>query len=282
MPDSDLPLAADLLLPREPVIQVAALTAMLNDIMGPAGLTFERTAAHEVELSAGRLHLQLTPRETPLSKAHFARTNDSTYGHMLGEDWEGAIRAHRATLTVTVCPGADEDDVAVVDEDLQELMLSVAHVTVTYLANAMPPLAVHWVPTGQLFTPVRLMAMSDMLFPLPLFVHPVPETSGRTDGEVQVVGFELRGASELIGTRLRMREAPARLDWLVERALAFVDHARAMGGPIPPGDTFGCTEGEVFEVTEDPLTGGLALTLKERDGMLVLQPEPQRPPAEAA
>lgn len=275
------PISADLLLSSEPTIHVPALTEMLNDIMGPAGLEFERAETHEIILTAKRLFVHLSATEERLPDEAFATALSSTYGEILGEDWPGAIRGHKAALTVTVCNTAPHGDGGAIDEDLQELMLSVVHVTLTYLANALPPLAVHWRQTGQLFSPPRLMAMADMLFPLPLFLHPVPETSGRSDGETLAVGFRLLGAEQMIGTTLHMCEAPARLDWLVERVLAFVDHARAVGGPIPPGDTFGCAEGEKFAVTEDA-DGGLALTLVERDSVLVLQPEPKRPPSEAA
>lgn len=270
------PPSADLLLAERPALQVDALIDMLNDVMAPAGLTFED--AGDGVLSTDRLHviLSLSGR---LPDEHLELTDSSEYGQILGEDWDDLILRHRAALTLVVAPGSSPDTVDEVefDADQHDLMLAVAHVSVTYLTNDLDPLAVHWAPTGNLFTPQRIMAMADMLFPLPLFVHPVPSSTGRTDGETQVVGFRLRGANDLIGSPLVMREAPARLDWLVSRALAFVDHARTVGRPVQPGESWGCEPGERFDVSSDPETGGLALTLKEREGVLVLQPLPIAP-----
>jgi hypothetical protein len=252
------------------------LVATLNDVLGPAGLAFARAESRAgLLVSAGRLHLMLDGQERPLPAARLAGARGSGLGAILGEDWEPAIAAHRGALTLAVGPGPAPDAVQELaprqDQELTDLMLTVAHVAASHLAAETGPLALHWGQSDQLFLPGRFLAMADMLFPLPVFLHPRPTASGRTDGHAACVGFDLIGAETLLGRPLRFAEAPARLDWLVLRAYALVAHLRAAGEWPAEGDSFGTAPGERITVTH-AADGGLVLTLTEREGELVLQP----------
>lgn len=269
----------NLLMSKAAPVRMRALADTLNEVMGPSELRFaEADSRTGLLLSAGRLHLLIEGSRRPLAPARLAGALDSDLGVLLGESWADLVQRHRAAVTLTVGFGPDPAAVPApglrADREQVELMLTVAHVAATFLTTDCAPLAVHWAPCDQIFAPKRFLAMADMLFPLPLFLHPRPIRSARFDGAHQSVGFDLLGARALIGCPLRFREAPARFDWLVERALAFVAHARAMGAPLPPGDSFGTAEGERIAVEAAP-EGGLALVLKERDGILMLQPEPR-------
>ena len=84
-------------------------------------------------------------------------------------------------------------------------------------------------------------------------------------------GFQDPRAAEIIGVPLLVHEAPVRFDWLLGRALAFVAHCRAMGELPADGTSFGLETGELIRVSHEP--AGVTLTLIERDGMMVLQPD---------
>lgn len=278
-PVSPATIRVDLLMDGPPSIRMRALAETLNEVMGPSDLNFaEAESRSGLVLSAGRLHVLVDGSDSPLSSDHLAPALGSDLGKILNENWADFAKRHCASVSLTVGAGPDphaENALgAVPDREQIEIMMTVAHVAATFLATDCQPIAVHWAPCHQLFAPKRFLAMGDMLFPLPLFLHPKPIYSSRMDGAHQSVGFDLLGAESLIGCALRFREAPARFDWLVERALAFVAHCRAMGQPLAAGDSFGTAEGERIALEAIP-DGGFALVLKERDGIMMLQPEPR-------
>lgn len=266
-----------LLLDGPSTADLTGLADVLNEVLGPTGLSFNIDAEAPHLLTAGSLHIVVEAMTTPLDAEKLARTLDSGFHDILHEDWAGWAQSHKAALLLTIGEGASPDAPpnALSDGPMRELfdqMLTVGHVATTRLCGELEPIAIWWGQSNQLFAPDRFLAMADMLFPLPVYLHPRPFSSGRTDGEMQVIGYELDGAETIIGLGLKMNEAPARLDWLVERGFAFVAHLRALGDLPEHGETFGVEPGERFRIAHGT-DGKVTLTLKERDEVLVLQPE---------
>lgn len=242
------------------------LLRTLNEIMGPAELTFaERDSGDGLLLSAGRLHLRVAACDGPLPAARTKPALASRLPQILGEDWRGAVKRHTAAITLAAGLGPDPHTLPTLDparmREAQDLMRTVVHVAASFLAGCDRPLAVLWDGSEQLFGPDRFLAMADMLDPLPLYLHPRPILGPRG----VEAGFELVGAEALIGTALRMEPADEPFGWLVGRALSFVAHALEHSGPLPVGDSFGLAAGERFEIAE--ADGGLSLRLVEHDGV---------------
>lgn len=265
-PDTHTTLAATrvdaaLLFDRAVSVPKTALREMLNEIMGPSDLTFAECEGHDgLLLSAGRLHIQVAGRSGKLPEARTAPALQSRLPHILGEDWRGAVRYHTGAITLSAGLGPDPRTLPALDEaraaEALDLLRTVVHVAATYMASCERPMAVLWDGSEQMFGPDRFLAMGDMLFPLPLFLHPKPTADARESE----LGFDLIGAEDLIGMPLTMEPAEEPFGWLVGRALAFVAHARAQGSPLPVGDSFGLASGERFDILRSP-EGGLALRL---------------------
>lgn len=269
------PVRASLLMSDSAQLRIRALTETLNQVMGPSELHFDaRESRSGALLSAGRLHVLLTGQDTPMTQHSLAPALESDLPGLIGEPWQDLIDAHSAALHISVGHGPEPEPrgelIGAPPRETRDLMCTVAHVAATFLATDEDPVAIYWESSAQILAPDRFLAMADMLFPLPLFLQPQPILPMPTGRGTPPVGFDLIGAEELIGVRLRMAPAPAPFEWLVERALAYVAHARALGAPIPPGDSFGLEAGECINVSED-LDGSHLLTLEQRDGLTLVQ-----------
>lgn len=277
---------ASLLLSQAPSIDLESLRAALSDVLQPAGLVFEMVASRTgLTLCARRLHLCLSAQAKPYSAPALSQALSSRLGEFLGERWQERVDQHDGTVSLTVHAGpaeAKNDEAFPLDgpalRELDDLMLTATHVAAAHLtiANERETEAVLWEPSAQLFSPARFLAMAEMIYPLPLFMHPMPTHDGTLHEGTACISVDFVGASRLLGHGLSFCEAPARLDWLAGRAYAFVAHMRASGTRLRPGDSFGLDEGERIEVGMAP-EGLMTLTLKERDGMLVRQPRAAQP-----
>ena len=270
------PFTASLLMARDAACDLPGLIATLGGVLGPDGLSVARAESRDgLLVTAGRMHLLVAGRDGRLPEAQLETARASRLGAFIGEDWEPAIAAHRGALTLSAgigpAPDAPRDLAPAHDQELTDLRLRALHVATSYLAAETAPLAVHWRQCDQLFLPDRFLAAADMLFPLPIFLHPVPFGSAQADGRHACPGFDLRGAETLVGRKLRFAEAPAPLDWLFARACALVAHLRAAGEVPADGDTFGTAEGERITVSHGA-GGALVLSVTERDGGPVVPP----------
>ena len=269
-------ITATLLLHRPPKIGVSDLLKTLNDVLAPAGVQFERKSSLSgTVLSSGGVHAVIRLRDVPVPESRLTSALSSELQTVLREDWNGLVVRHNASVTISVGMGPEPgalDDIGDSHEgrslrELFELMLIVGHVATTHLTRVCSPLAIHWEQSDQIFVPVRFLAMADMLFPLPLFIHPRPIFS--TEGSTQLIGIELVGSEHLIGCNLNVAASPAPFEWLMQRAYAFIAHVRA-SGTLPVGGTaFALHDGEQMVVrrSDDDLT----LILVERSGKPVVR-----------
>ncbi|SIN96188.1 hypothetical protein [Vannielia litorea] len=268
---------AALLYASSPAPDFAAVAERVNAIMAPSGIALETTTlkpAQGAKLEAPGLSLTFALAGKRLSEGRLARAVASDYTRLTGLDAPAEVAAHQAFIAVVAeAKGFDAGS-----QESFETLLALTQIATSHLAMSAEPLAIHWGQSDQLFSPERFLAMADVLFPLPLFCHPRPFSSGRVAEGTQVIGFRLDHAEEVLGRPLLFREAPARLPYLLDRAYAFIDHCRDKGRILGDGAQFGASPGEVIAVAMKPPSqdypqGHIELTLREREGVFQLQPD---------
>jgi len=274
-------LDAALLYPAQPQVDFAAIAASVNAIMAPSGLSLEvaslkpgKGAKLKGDTPGGTITLTIALSPKPMPESRLATAMASDYGRLQGADWPTTCSQHRAFLAVV----AEARGKGSGGQQSFETLLALTQIAAEQLAMEALPLAVYWGQSNQLFSSERFMAMADVLFPLPLFIHPRPFSSGRMAEGTQCMGVRLDHAEQVLGRALVFREAPSRLPYILDRAYAFIDHCRATGRILGDGAEFGAGPSEVIRVShhgpgpEHP-TGHIALTLRELDGVLLLQPD---------
>ncbi len=268
---------AALLYATGPEPDFEAVAEAVIGIMAPSGIALQTTTlkpGHGAKLEAQGISLTLARAGKRLSEGRLTRAAASDYTRLTGLNAQGAIAAHTCFIAVVAeARGFDAGS-----QDSFETLLALTQIATSHLALADEPLVIHWGQSDQLFSPERFLAMADVLFPLPLFCHPRPFSSGRVAEGTQVIGFRLDHAEEVLGRPLLFREAPARLPYLLDRAYAFIDHCRETGRILGDGAQFGASPGEVIAVAMKPPSeahpqGHIELTLREREGVFQLQPE---------
>ncbi|MDV7143817.1 hypothetical protein R3X27_14110 [Tropicimonas sp. TH_r6] len=263
-------ITATLLLSHPAQIDSEALCTALAARIGPELGTLEcRTWRGAPLLSAPKAHVLVQPRDLPLTGHRFDTALDSQLLDVLHEDPDSVIGQHRAAVTLSVGTGAEpspSDTPPSPTQDVFDQLLILGHGAASQLAQQNATLAVHWQQSGQFLSAERFAAMSRMLFPLPLFLHPRPEI--RQDGRKAWLSLELFGATELIGRSLRSAPAPVAFDWLAPRLFALVSHLRADPGAADGGLTFATAPGERFRLREDA-DGGLTVHVEMKDGKLL-------------
>ena len=268
---------AALLHDATPAPDFLAVAESINAIMAPSGLSLELTTVKPgqgAKLEAPGLSLTLAQAGKRLSEGRLARAAAADYARLQGLDAPALIAAHKCFIAVV----AEAKGPKAGGQDSFETLLALTQIAAEQLAMAATPLAIHWGQSDQLFSPERFMAMADVLFPLPLFCHPRPFSSGRVAEGTQCMGFRLDFAEQVLGRPLIFREAPARLPYLLDRAYAFIDHCRESGRILGDGAQFGAAPSEVIAVAHKPASpeypsGCIELTLREREGVFQLQPE---------
>jgi hypothetical protein len=273
-------LLATLLYGHQPRVDTAMVCETLNAVFSPSGYAFtlEKAAGGLEILSHADVHIAFQRPPAPAPSSEFTTALDSKFLAIDGIDFHAITRGHRKQMRITVDTGPRPSDTAPSpDKATYELMLSLLQLAISAVISIDPPRLIHWTQSDQLLEPARFSLMEDMLFPLPLFLHPMIETSGRMFEDVQAVGFSLKGSEQIFGQPIQFLEAPEQLSWLLSRAYAFIEHCRATGTVFQDGDTFGLEPGEIILVRhrydngpDQPAT--ITLTLRERDGRMVLQP----------
>lgn len=274
-------LLATLLYGHQPRVDIAMVCDTLNSVFSPSGYAFtlkEAPGGLEI-LSHADVHIAFQRPPAPAPSEDFRSALSSKFLALDGIDFDAMIRGHRKQMRITVDTGpTPSDNAPPADKATYELMLSLLQLAVSAVISIDPPRLIHWTQSDQLIEPARFSLMEDMLFPLPLFLHPMIETSGRMFENVQTVGFTLKGSQDVLGHPLQFLEAPEQLSWLLSRAYSFIEHCRTTGRILQDGDTFGLEPGEVILVRhrydngpQKPAT--ITLTLRERDGRMVLQPD---------
>lgn len=276
-----------LLLARPFAIDPASLRVQLNTVLGPSGMHFnQRPARHGVSLETEGLTVELRERDLPLPQARLKPALDSGLPGLLHEKWADLAAHHRAAISIDlICdPNARMNASSTgrsgtrpageASREMFDLVLMAAHASANALVHRSRPLAVHWGPTDRIFPTARILAMQQMLFPLPLFLHPRPAGTPSDDPKM-LPELEIGGAEALIGTSLRVAPARVRFDWMMTRVLALVTHIRASQSLPADGTAFGLADGERLIVRHTP-QGGLGLVLTERNGRPMLPDgEPQ-------
>ncbi|MFY0633009.1 MAG: hypothetical protein JXQ91_04310 [Vannielia sp.] len=268
---------AALLYPAPPEVDFEAVAQSVNAIMAPSGIALKTTTlkpGQGAKLQAEGLTLTLAMAGKKLTQSRLTAAMASDYTRLTGLDAPAEVAAHGAFIAVV----AEAKGFEAGGQDSFETLLALVQIAASHLAMEAEPLAIHWGQSDQLFSPERFLAMADVLFPLPLFCHPRPFSSGRVAEGTQVIGFRLDHAEEVLGRPLIFREAPARLPYLLDRAYAFIDHCRETGRILGDGAQFGASPGEVIAVAMKPPSpehpqGHIELTLRERDGVFQLQPD---------
>lgn len=260
-------------------VDLPELCTVLNDIFSPAGYAFdivEHVRGARLLLAHDAVEIQIILEPEALDHVPLLTLAEEPFHQTERVDWADLIRGHRchAEISVQMTGSAKGPDRA-----LFEVMLSLCQMTTTALTAMMPPTLIHWMQSDQLFLPSKFQLMDDMLFPLPLFIKPRLFSSGRMQEDAQVLGMWADGAELFLGRPLVFEEAPVTLQWLQQRVYAFVEHYRTSDVPPADGDTFGIEPEEIIRIQARG-RGPISLTLRERGGMLVLQPDPKAPRAE--
>ncbi|MEL6519925.1 MAG: hypothetical protein AAFQ66_03120 [Pseudomonadota bacterium] len=265
-----------LLYPRLVRIELRDLAGMLNDLFSPSGYTLEELeyrSGQRLVLAHDDLTVTFRLEKTRLDEEPLLELAEEPFHQAERVDWADMVRIHRYHGEVTVeLAGRTPPDPA-----MFELMLSICQMATTALSAMMPPSMIYWAQSEQLFLPSKFQLMDDMLFPLPLYLKPRLFSSGRMQENIQVLGTWVDGAELFLGRPLVFEEAPVTVQWLQQRVYAFVEHYRQNELPAD-GDTFGIEPEEVIRVNMKG-RGPISLTLRERGGMLVLQPDPKAPRA---
>ena len=265
-----------LLLPRPAQIDVDQLRIALGRRLGAQFPQFEETT-HRLEplLTASNLHLFLQARDLPVPEGRLTEALSSRLPDILLDDPATPAASHRAAVTVTAGFGPEprakgDAPVKSLPQQAFDQLLILGHVAATHLARQVHPLAIHWGQSEQILSPARFDAMADILFPLPLFLHPHP-TREEHDG-IDWLALEVRGASHLIGAPLRTAPAPVSFHWMMARVYAFVSHLRATGQKAAAGMAFATAEGERFTLQQDA-DGSVSMVLEVLDGEVCLNIE---------
>ncbi|MBY6047550.1 hypothetical protein [Vannielia litorea] len=268
---------AALLYAAVPNPDFAAIAERVNAIMAPAGIALQTTTmkpGQGAKLESQGLSLTIAMAGKRLTETRLAKAMASDYTRLTGLDGPAEVAAHHAFVAVVAeAKGFDAGS-----QDTFETLLALTQIATSHIAMEAEPLAIHWGQSDQLFSPERFLAMADVLFPLPLFCHARPFSSGRVAEGTQCIGFRLERADQVLGRPLLFREAPARLPYLLDRAYAFIDHCRENGRILGDGAQFGASPGEVIAVAMKPPSeeypqGHIELTLREREGVFQLQPD---------
>lgn len=274
---------AALLYEAGPEPDFTALAESIIAIMAPSGISLS-VAQHKpgqgIRLQAPGLALTLACGRKRLAASRFAAAAASDYTRLQGLDPDALIAAHGGFLAIMAQASGSEAG----SQDSFETLLALTQIAASQSAMSALPLCVHWGQSDQFFAPERFLAMADVLFPLPLFCHPRPFSSGRMAEGVQCMGVRLARAEQVLGRALVFREAPARLPYLLERAYAFIEHCRGSGRILGHGASFGASADEVIALAHLPASaehpsGCIELTLREREGVFQLQPEGSANPA---
>ncbi|MBM7066733.1 hypothetical protein [Actibacterium sp. 188UL27-1] len=260
-------------------VDLPELCAVLNDIFSPAGYAFDiidHIRGNRLVLAHDMVQVHILLEPETLDHDPLLALADEPFHQTERIDWPGLITSHQchAEITVQMTGSAKAPDRA-----LFEVMLSLCQMTTTALAAMMPPIMIHWIQSEQLFLPSKFQLMDDMLFPLPLFIKPRLFSSGRMQEDMQVLGMWAEGAELFLDRPLVFEEAPVTLQWLQQRVFAFVEHYRHAESLPADGDTFGIEPEEIIRV-QTKGRGPIALTLRERGGVLMLQPDPKIPRAD--
>ncbi|NDR57187.1 hypothetical protein [Aliiruegeria sabulilitoris] len=268
-------ISTTLLLPRPARFDMGQIHAALEARMSTNCPPFERLDWHQTQLlSSPDLHLQLRARDLPLLDDRFDSALSSELAGMMHDDLSVAVARHRASVTLRVGTGPRPQPRGQAfpppSHAIYECMLILAHTAATQLAQGCHPLAVHWAQSDQLLSPGRFSAMGNMLFPLPLFLHPRP--SCREKAGEEWISLDVEGAQHLLDRTLSTEYAPVSLPWMMQRVYAFVAHLRATGLAVSDGMEFATAEGERFRVRIDE-RGAIRLRLEELHGKPISPPE---------
>lgn len=262
-----------LLLSRPARFDIARLRRVVEARLAPESPVFsDRRWRHEPLLSSEEMYLWVSARDLPLADERMAGALSSGLPEMLHEDHGACIARHRAAITLTIGTGPDpESGGHAPSQQAYDRLLIVAHAAATQVAEACHPLAIHWGQSDQIFSSARFRAMSGMMFPLPLFLHPRPRLH-RID-ETDWLSLDIVGADQILGCRVRTAPAPVSLSWMLHRVYALASHLRARGQSLDDGTAFATGDGERFTLRTEA-DGGLVMVLEEKDGVPVPRPEP--------
>lgn len=268
-------ITATLLLAHPTPIDILRLRSEMKARFGPTAPEFATAKwRRDPLLSARDVHIRIRARDLPLNDDRFDTALRSGLSALLRETPESCVARHRAAITVTTGIGANPSEAKrnsePVRQESYDRMLMLAHAATTRIAQTCLPLAMHWGPSDQILSGARFSAMADMLFPLPLYLHPQPRHEQHAG--VDWMALEIAGAQELIGQPLRCAPAPVTLSWIMPRVYAFVAHLRASGMKVTEGMAFATCEGERFTVRLDE-EGGIRLQLEEKDARPVPRAE---------
>ncbi|WP_116081907.1 hypothetical protein [Tropicimonas sp. IMCC34011] len=250
-------------------LDARALAVAMNQTFAASELIFSRVEAPDgVVLDAGELHVILSSEAGPLPSCRTAAALTSRLPHVIGEPWADWAAAEGVALTIRVVGGPYGALPHLPSADAFDTMLSVLHVCTGWLlASSTEAEAVFWSQSNQFFSASRFLCAVDMLYPLPVYLHPRP-LAPEAEGPPDQVGFDLEGAAQICGHAIRFEPSPAPLAWMAERAYALVTHLRC-GNDAPP--VFGVSNGERIEVARQA-NGTLNLSLTLRDGGPVVPP----------
>lgn len=266
------PVHATLLLSTAARLESETLHAHLSRALAFSGLEFRSIDAREgITLCAQRLHLTIQKAPAPHRSPALDRALASGFDDHLQEGWADRAARHTAAVTLAVAAGTAGAEAApeLMPEqsalrDLDDLMQTTCHLAASHASHQHRTAveAVLWHPSSQMFSPERFLAMAEMVYPLPLFLHPAPgraADAGDLRGRDPRGAVEFLGADRILGHGLRVTPAHVPLPVAATRAYALVAHLRATGDRLRPGDSFGTEAGERIEVTHAP-DGALVLS----------------------
>ncbi len=215
--------------------------------------------------ASGGFFALISQNRSALGPNGFRPAIASPFRHLVFPGLDRAVARHTGNIAITVSsevplgtkgdelkkmlrmPDPEQSPVQV------EIKITICEMLTKFFADRSAPTAVHWCQSDQLVTPEYFKANTNVAFPSPIHVHPSLFSSGALIGKRKVVGFRTYGACFVIGREIIFNEAPADLQWLYQRALNFLQMARANKYQIiPDGEVFGANENEKIGVKHRP------------------------------
>ncbi|MBS9718594.1 hypothetical protein J4E70_16730 [Pseudohalocynthiibacter aestuariivivens] len=226
------------------------LNALLNAHLSETKLQFETT---EIETgvyavySNGEFSIRIRDEDQPLTAEKFSDVLNSPVTSLSHAEMTAIISGHTKHISVTVWDGQDcapqiSETPSPSENNTSETFqtkLNLCQNAVTSLISFNKPDAVLWHQSKQMFCPQQFLSMRDIDFPLALYVHPKPFSSGEKLDDTLLAGFRVDHISQFIGKPLVYNETFLPFEKAFEHLSEFMAYHRNTGEIMPDGECFG-------------------------------------------
>lgn len=183
---------------------------------------------------------------------------------MMMPDAEQRVANHSANsfVTVTRNPALRDYDIApAIDDEASGNFVSTrdslrAMSLAYWIADALhrnnPACAFHWLPSDHLVPPQTFELAGASASLTSFFIRPYLYSSDGYINEKNAVGLVANGSQYLLPKPVIFKEAQVSYDWMIKRAIQFIDRAIKADRVPANGSPFGVDEGEIIEVFHQP------------------------------